>query len=239
MERIWIVSYAYLVYLFLATLPQLTNLPGFNLGIPILVLIATYFYHSYVKLGRRSVIFFVIGFSIGFLFEFLGVHTGFPFGRYYYTSGLGYEVLGVPIIIPFLWATLAYFSFLPSGNPFISSWIMVIIDLTVDPLFSKFDWHWITPGQYFGVPISNFVSWYFISLLIYVTWSRRVTLIYDPKASLFAYGLILDLALQDYFAGLGLPALISFGVASFSFLTLHVLARRLRYTKSVGEHKNN
>ncbi|BCS93815.1 carotenoid biosynthesis protein [Metallosphaera javensis (ex Sakai et al. 2022)] len=239
MERIWIVAYAYLVYLFLATIPQLTNLPGFNLGIPILVLISVYFYHSYTKLRKGSVVFFIIGFLIGYLFEFLGVHTGFPFGKYYYTSGLGYEILGVPLIIPFLWSTLAYFSYLPSGNPFISSWIMVMIDLTVDPLFSRFDWHWITPGQYFGVPISNFVSWYAISLLIYFTWRRRVTFKYDVKASLFVYGLVLDLALQDYFAGLVLPSLISFVVASLSFLLLHVLARGLGHAKSVSEHENN
>ncbi|AWS00274.1 carotenoid biosynthesis protein [Metallosphaera hakonensis] len=239
MEKEWIVAYIYIFYLFLATLPQLTNVPGFNLGIPILVLILLYFYHSYVKLKKSSALFFLIGFVLGYAFEYLGVHTGFPFGRYYYTSGLGYELFGVPIIIPFLWATLSYFSYLPTKNLFLSPWFMVLIDLTVDPLFSRFDWHWITPGQYFGVPLTNFVSWYLISLLIYFIWKRRSKFEYDLKASLFVYGLILDLALQDYFSGLVYPALISFLISSLTLGFLHILGSRLGNSKSVGEHEYN
>ncbi|QKQ99098.1 carotenoid biosynthesis protein [Metallosphaera tengchongensis] len=244
MDKKWAVSYLYLFYLFLATLPQLTNLPGFNLGLPILVLVALYLVHSYVTLHWRSIRFLMTAFVIGFLFEVIGVHTGFPFGRYYYTGGLGMEVLGVPVIIPLLWATLAYFSYLPSHNAVISSWLMVLVDLTVDPLFSRFDWHWLSPGQYFGVPITNFVSWFVISMIIYLLWKpERKTIYgigdYDIRASGFVYGLILDLALQDYFSGLVYPALISTTVSTVTFLVLHELHTALRNPKSVSKHENN
>ncbi|PSO08960.1 hypothetical protein B9Q04_02910 [Candidatus Marsarchaeota G2 archaeon BE_D] len=238
MEKEWIAAYAYLAYLFLATLPELTNTPGFNLGIPMFVLIILYLYHSYTRLGKRFLWLLFTSFTLGFIFEFLGVHTGFPFGRYYYTAGLGYQLLGVPIIIPFLWSTLSYFSYLPTGSLFVFPWFMVVIDLTVDPLFSRFDWHWLSPGQYFGLPITNFVSWYLISLLIYLNWRGGVSITYDTKALVFIYGLVLDLALQDYFAGLVYPAIISFLVSTLSFTSIYMLMCGFKPSKPNGVHKD-
>jgi putative membrane protein len=233
MENKWVAAYVYLLYLFLATLPQLTNTPGFSAGTPIFVLIALYLAHSYATLGRNALKLFLIGFLVGLSFEALGVHTGVPFGEYYYTGGLGPKALGVPIIIPLLWATLAYFAYLPTSNPIVSSWYMVLVDLTVDPLFSKFDWHWVSPGQYFGVPTTNFVSWYAVSLLIYVVWRPTMDFKYNYNASIFMWGLILNLALQDYFAGLTYPALISTAACCLTPLALYMFNSK-RHHGSAG-----
>ena len=34
----------------------------------------------------------------GFCFEFVGVHSGFPFGSYFYTEGLQPQLAGVPVL---------------------------------------------------------------------------------------------------------------------------------------------
>ncbi|MEM0064994.1 MAG: carotenoid biosynthesis protein [Metallosphaera sp.] len=242
MEKIWIVSYSYLLYLFLATLPSLTNLPGFGNGVPVIALIALYFFHSYLTLGKRAINFFLVSFSIGLIAEIIGVNTGLLFGRYYYTPYLGFEVFNVPILIPFLWSTLGYFSYVPTRNYLISPLFMVIIDLAIDPLFSKFDWHWIHPGPYFGVPIYNFVSWYVVSMLIYLSFQltcKEKSFQFDPKAAIFVYGLVLNLALQDYFTGLILALIAPVVLSSLLLLSLHVLVGRLRNSKPISEHKDS
>jgi len=226
MERRWWASYIYVVYLFLATLPQLTNVPPFSLGIPILVLIGLYLYHSSLSLGKGALRFFVVAAGLGFLFEFVGVHTGFPFGRYYYTQGLGPQVLGVPLIIPLLWATLGYFCYTAVESPPLAAWLMVVLDLTVDPLFSRFDWHWLTSGQYFGVPVSNFVSWFLVSLIIFMIFRPSLRLKVNGRGMLFYLLLVWDLSLQDFFSGLLAPSLISTSLALITVMLIYLTTSR-------------
>ncbi|MEM0272202.1 MAG: carotenoid biosynthesis protein [Thermoprotei archaeon] len=230
MQLRWILAYTYNVYLFLATLPQLTNLPPFGGGLPILVLILLYLYHSFVELGVRAARFLLTSTAIGFVFELVGVHTGFPFGEYYYTgTDLGPMVLGVPAFIPLLWATLSYFSYSSVENPFLGAWLMVLADITIDPLFSRFDWHWVSPGQYFGVPLTNFLGWFLVSTLILITWDARWKNRVRLEPTLFYAFFLFDLALQDYFAGLVLPAVASWVLTA---VTTMVYAFRSIKTRS-------
>ena len=50
---------------------------------------------------------FIIVFSIGFIAELIGVHTGYVFGNYSYSNKLGISILEVPIIIGVNWAILS------------------------------------------------------------------------------------------------------------------------------------
>jgi len=229
MERRWVVAYCYDLYLFLATLPQLTDIPPFGAGLPIFVLVALYVYHSLRDLGGLGALrFFVCSAGIGYLFEVVGVHTGFPFGEYHYNNsgGLGPELLGVPVTIPLLWATLSYFSYTSTRHPLASSLLMVVTDLTVDPLFSKFDWHWLTPGQYFGVPITNFLGWLLVSLTIFLLWDHDAKLVMSREATLFIGFLLFDLALQDYFSGLASASAASVSITVVTLTSLWVIAHR-------------
>jgi putative membrane protein len=53
--------------------------------------------------------------------------------------------------------------------PFIAAFIMVMWDLTVDPISSTLQglWVWTYPGDYFGVPISNFFGWFLVVYLFF------------------------------------------------------------------------
>src|SRR5205085_11049053 len=58
--------------------------------------------HGAMFYGRRGIlIFFVICFITGNVFENLGVATGFPFGRYYYADAMGPKLFHVPILVGF------------------------------------------------------------------------------------------------------------------------------------------
>ncbi len=53
---------------------------------------------------RRTLLFFALACGLSLTSELIGTGTGYPFGNYEYTSGLGYKILGrVPFSIPLSW----------------------------------------------------------------------------------------------------------------------------------------
>jgi putative membrane protein len=51
----------------------------------------------------------------------------------------------------------------------LASFIMVLWDLSMEAIWSTLDhaWIWRDGGSFFGVPISNFIGWYFTAFLYY------------------------------------------------------------------------
>ncbi|MDO9045782.1 MAG: carotenoid biosynthesis protein [Methanobacteriaceae archaeon] len=134
--------------------------------------------------GKNIAIFFLITWAVSFFFENLSIATGFPFGFYHYSPSLG--LLTVPLIIIFAYFAIGYLAWMLAhvltgqytrklqGKqvfivPFIAAFLMVMWDLTVDPISSTLQglWVWTTPGAYFGVPISNFFGWFLVVYLFF------------------------------------------------------------------------
>lgn len=107
--------------------------------------------------------------GIGFLFEVLGVWTGFPFGRYVYTGTLAPSLFGVPVAIACAWMVLFAFVGQFVNNLWLAAACLTATDLLIDPVASRTlaYWRWLTPGAYFGVPLSNFAGWYLVSLVLF------------------------------------------------------------------------
>lgn len=142
-------------------------------------------FHGIERYGKRNIIiFFLITWAVSFSFENLSIATGFPFGFYHYSPSLG--LLTVPLIIIFAYFAIGYLSWVLShvltgqyhkkleGKqifivPFIAAFIMVMWDLSVDPISSTLQglWVWTYPGAYFGVPISNFFGWFLVVYLFF------------------------------------------------------------------------
>lgn len=141
--------------------------------------------HGTERYGKKNIlIFFLITWVVSFSFENLSIATGFPFGFYHYSPSLG--LLTVPLIIIFAYFAIGYLSWVLShiltgqyskkleGKqifivPFIAAFIMVMWDLSVDPISSTLQglWVWTYPGAYFGVPISNFFGWFLVVYLFF------------------------------------------------------------------------
>src|SRR5215216_5334866 len=138
------------------------------------------FVHGSVNYRFRDLLVFAaIALVVSNIFESMSILTGFPFGHYYYTDGLGPKLFLVPILIGpaylgtgYLAWTLArlilgatdqrlpgYFIF---TVPVLASFVMVSWDLSFDPLASTINhlWIWQQGGNYFGVPFSNFMGWF-------------------------------------------------------------------------------
>lgn len=133
---------------------------------------------------KGTVAFFLIASGVSLFFENISVITGFPYGLYNYSPSLG--VLPVPLIIIFEYFAMGYLSWILANIltgqysqklkgkqvflvPFIATFLMVMWDLTVDPISSTLQglWVWHNPGAYFGVPLSNYFGWFMVVYIIF------------------------------------------------------------------------
>ena len=131
-------------------------------------------------------IFFAICLVVGNAFENLGVVTGFPFGRYYFSDAMGPKLFEVPILLGLVYVGMGYLSW-TLGRAILGSlraaltgartvalllvaaFIMVAWDLANDPVWANINrlWVWQHGGRYFGVPFTNFLGWYLVVYVIY------------------------------------------------------------------------
>lgn len=113
-------------------------------------------------------------FMFAILIESVALKTGFPYGRFTYTSKAGVILFNlVPVVVPFAWTTIL----LGCGvitKKVQKSWkkilctalLMVVVDGVLDPLAVGLKlWFWYKPGWYYGVPLINFVGWLLSALV--------------------------------------------------------------------------
>ncbi|MDQ1539250.1 MAG: hypothetical protein QOE58_3643 [Actinomycetota bacterium] len=174
------------IYGLVTGLDQLLSLNLSPAG-PVLTALIFGLTHGTVRYGWKGILsFLVLCLVISNAFENLSILTGFPFGEYHYTEYLGLKVFLVPLIIGpayfstgyIVWvlATVLVGEVRRGGDwvttisvPFIASFVMVLWDLAFDPSSSTVTkaWIWEQGGGYFGVPISNYLGWFFTVYLFY------------------------------------------------------------------------
>lgn len=118
--------------------------------------------------------------ALSWLTEHLGVTTGWPFGRYTYSDGLGAKIIGVvPFPIPFAWllvipASIGAARCLGARRGWqilaLTTALVVAFDLLLEPfaVYVLRYWRWIDSGPYYGVPMINFVAWGALGLILTV-----------------------------------------------------------------------
>ena len=152
--------------------------------------------HGGATYGRRGILWFiVVCLGVSNLFENLSILTGFPFGWYHYSTAMGPRLFLVPLLIGPSYFGVGYLSWtlarailgdesgrlngtLSFATPVIASFIMVSWDLTIDPIMSTItgNWIWHHGGNYFGVPLVNFLGWYltvYVFLQLFALYVRR------------------------------------------------------------------
>ena len=121
----------------------------------------------------------------GLAAEVVGVRTGWPFGDYAYTDGLGPQVLGVPVVIPLAWAMMTYPALLVGrrlgrrarqGRSWLAPVALAALalaswDLFLDPqMVDAGHWRWADPSPSLpgveGVPALNFAGWFVVALVL-------------------------------------------------------------------------
>ena len=108
--------------------------------------------------------------------ERLGSTTGFPFGEYHYTGALQPSIGDVPLIVPLAWFamgvpalevghTIARRS--RAGAVLIGAVALTAWDLFLDPqMVGNGYWEWAVDGVYEGIPISNYLGWLGVGVVV-------------------------------------------------------------------------
>lgn len=139
-----------------------------------------------VNFGRWGV--FASGWVLflSWLVEHVGATTGFPFGTYSYTDVLQPQVLGVvPLAIPFAWLLIVTAAVgtselilgrdgashrVSATKVLMAASFALLLDVTIEPFAVHINHYWVwsdsPSGSYYGIPASNFVAWFFTSLLL-------------------------------------------------------------------------
>jgi putative membrane protein len=186
-QRFLVVSGALLAVSVAAHLPYvLSGTQTFWIGVT-LAMAAFCFVSSAHLLGwANAVAFLSIGAALGLFFEASSVHTGFPFGPYYYTDVFGPGVFGVPYIIPLAWYVIVYLAYVIANlmierQPvvvggagqsmllaFMGAAVVTAYDLSLDPFMVTRIKAWVmeNPGSYFGEQFRGFGGWMLTSFLI-------------------------------------------------------------------------
>jgi putative membrane protein len=141
---------------------------------------------------RKTLLYGVLAFGVGALFENLSVHTGFPYTTYTFNPALrGKEVwiVDVPLFVPLSYTFMGYFAFaagrlLASGPwrmrapywwmEFLLGWMLAVWALwVVDPgsrLGDQFYlgevFHYRGPGFWFGLPLGSQIGFGLTALIL-------------------------------------------------------------------------
>lgn len=164
--------------------------------------------------------------------EWLGIHTGWPFGEYSYSKILGNHLAEVPVTMGFAWIAVVlnavlldtaqqgrYYKLLRALK--VGCWI-VIMDLVLDPVaFDRNFWSWEGDGGFYGVPVTNYVSWFVIGGLLSMLLprisvgqriARRAVVLYQMILLLFGL-----MGLQSALTGSFLAAVVGILLAEGSY----------------------
>ena len=162
---------------------------------------------------RRWLLFVAV---TGFGIEALGVHFGFPFGRYEYSSVLQPQVLRVPLVLicawvvmtAYAWQTVSRLVASPAIRAAVGGAWMMALDLLIDPVATNAMsyWRWLDPGAYYGVPVSNFAGWFLAGALL-LSLAGRGRSVRSEAADLLGLSIVVYFGIVAAQRGLMLPAL--------------------------------
>lgn len=167
---------------------------------------------------------------ITFGIEALSVATGYPFGTYNYTNTLGPLIVGVPVTIAFAWVGVILNSLLISNQSSKTKraletgfWV-VVLDLILDPVAEKLlFWEWHGAGAYFGIPVTNFITWFILAALL-----TYIFPLFKINKSTHLKGKLVFQLMLFFFGMLGFKTgLVPIGLLSILFI--FVVEGRYRY----------
>lgn len=151
--------------------------------------------------GRQLLSFVVLVFLIGWFFETVSLMTGFPVGNYHYTELMAPFLGHVPVSVMPAYCVMGYASWsmarlllartewspdnvLRFGVPVLAAMLMVVWDLSMDPLRATVEgrWVWSGGGVHFGVPLENYIGWAFVTWIMFQSFALVYTSRYEPPA---------------------------------------------------------
>lgn len=172
-------------------------LPHWPEGFPVLGTLSTLFTalaaFAYVweRAGlQKAALALALGFGAGWLVEWVGSVSGWPFGTYSYAGAPPPTLLGVPLLVPLGWFAMPLIATLfAGGRPWLAGLLLVAWDMGLEPLMTaplsdgRSYWTWHDPRPLWsGAPLQNFVGWWAVGTLLSGLYTRLLPL--PPRRTL-------------------------------------------------------
>lgn len=156
--------------------------------------------------GKPKLSLFIVStiiFLSGIAVEIAGVQTGLVFGSYAYGDGLGFKVLGTPLLIGLNWLFLIYTSSAFVFSEKIPGFVLVVLrslamlayDFILEQIAPRIDmWAW----EGGNIPLQNYLGWFVISVCFHTLIELCKIRIKNPMAG-FVFGLQMLFFIALYF----------------------------------------
>ena len=203
--------------------------------------------HAFLSYGTKYLVrYFITTLLFGYSIEFIGIHTGWPFGVYEYSQTLGVQLFDVSLIVPFAWVMMVHPTLVAAraitkkwtflyGGALLAAW-----DLFLDPqMVAAGRWTWEVPGAHVpftpDVPLSNLFGWLLAGITI--TAFLNLILPFERRKEHASHSAVTILLSWVLFSGL-IGNLFFFdrpGLAVFAFAIMGALAAPFIYKSTLGE----
>ncbi|MEO1254703.1 MAG: carotenoid biosynthesis protein [Bacteroidota bacterium] len=194
---VWLFHVSALIGIFLGYFEWFIVKTPLNLMVSFILLLTVGGKHA-VRTLPYIILFAVLGFSV----EWIGVHTGFPFGSYTYGNNLGIKLDGIPPMIGVNWAMLTVitgaiaFRYFKGWKAILAgATLMVGIDFFIEPIAAPAGfWSWANDA----IPVSNYIAWFVIAMFFHWIYMRFI------RSYNFLFSVNLYLAQLLFFVALNL-----------------------------------
>lgn len=131
--------------------------------------------------GSRAVAAGAVVLAGALALEAVGTRTGWPFGEYDYGDALRPTVAGVPLAVGLAWWAMAVPARDVAARLVAPGWRRVALgavaltawDVLLDPqMVDEGFWTWDGGGPWRDVPLSNYVGWFLVSVVVMVVLDR-------------------------------------------------------------------
>lgn len=114
---------------------------------------------------------------LSYLYEWVSINFGFPYGRFEYTEMMGgLKIFGdVPLVLPMIYVPMVFgmlyvFKFLKRWHRVLAVGVgLMLFDVAIDPgITASGIWIWgeaLLPGRLYDVPVQNFLGWFLTGCL--------------------------------------------------------------------------
>lgn len=145
---------------------------GSTVSMWVLVLAALVAY--YRSGGVHSILALTALGSILFALEVFGAHGSFIYGVFQYTDLLQPQLVGVPLVMIWVWPLLVASAYGIAQRVFhhrasiiiTSVGLLIAFDLLLDPGAVHLGlWQWAVPGPWYGIPLSNYLGWFIMGCI--------------------------------------------------------------------------
>ncbi len=226
-----------------ATIADVLSPSLFLTIVQLVLMVAFALLHGALRYGAKGIAAFaVICLVVSNLLENIGVATGFPFGAYYYTDSLGPKLGYVPLLIGPAYLSVGYMAwvlatilvsdvkrgtdkFTAFATPLIGAFIMVLWDVALDPGAATIEkrWIWEHGGGFFGVPLTNYLGWFFTVYLFMQLFALYLRARGETEA---------DAQPKAYF----LQAIAMYGIVASHFILSYLVNKNEMVTDATDAH---